>query len=179
MLRLFMWRSTLYCLSLACLAVMMSTPPSAASQPYANFLQYKTVGKDTLRVALFRIYNAELSSPSGQYRPAVEPLLLKLRYLRNINSEQLLSKTQQQLSHRLAPNLLQEVSSTLKNLWPDVSAGDELSFLLSPNGVGTFYFNGKHLGSLPHSQFNRAFLDIWLGEDSSYPKMASRLRGER
>ncbi|BFM08613.1 chalcone isomerase family protein [Halioxenophilus aromaticivorans] len=164
---------------LLCLILWPVLSTAETAQQHATPPNFKPIGAATLKVALFRIYDAQLSSPSGEYLPKEEPLLLELKYRREIHRDKLVEKTKQQLADRIEPELLTDVTATLKSLWPSVTDGDVVAFLLNPNGNGIFYYNGQHLGALPHPQFNRAFMDIWLGQDSSYPKLASKLRGER
>ena len=142
-------------------------------------VDFKTIGDASLRVAMFRIYDARLTSPSGQYQPNKEPLMLTLTYQRDIHRDKLIEKTQQQLARQLDSEALNAATIKLRNLWPNVSQGDRLAFLLNPDGHGSFFFNGEHLGELQQPHFNRAFMNIWLGEDSSYPKLARKLRGEQ
>lgn len=164
-------RLTVFCL-------ILIQAPFADCRTALTMKNYQTIGEASLRVALFRIYDARLSSPSGMLEPDREPLLLTLKYNRSISREKLVEETRDQLMGKIGTTNLSKVSAYLEKIWPDVNKGDVISFLLTPNGNGTFYFNGEPLGAVPDPEFNRAFINIWLGQNSSYPKLASKLRGE-
>lgn len=168
-------RPTLLCFFALAFAVLAT---HSQADPHPVGKDYQTVGAATLKVAWLRIYDAELSTPSGQYRPDEEPLLLALTYRRAIAAEKLIDKTRQQLTDRLTAPMLTDVTEQLTQMWPDVDRGDVISFLLKPNGDGVFFFNQQPIGTIENPDFNRAFIDIWLGRDSTYPKIARVLRGE-
>ena len=66
----------------------------------------------------------------------------------------------------------------LAALWPDVGAGDRLTFYVDSAGVGHFWWQDKPLGSLADPQFSAAFLAIWLADNSRDPALTRRLRGQ-
>lgn len=138
---------------------------------------YKPVGSAKLRVLWFDIYNAELSSPDGRFSQIAGPLFLKLTYLRNIKKQKLLDETANQLRAE-NPSVVRVWIQQLDGIWPEISAGDRLSFFLDDTGYGHFFFNERHVGSINDVGFGRAFISIWLGEDSDFPELARKLRGE-
>lgn len=139
--------------------------------------QYKPVGSATLRVLWFDIYSAELRSPNGVFYEMKGLLLLKLTYLRHIKKQKLLDETATQLKFD-KPILVTGWMSQLEDIWPDIGKGDQLWFYLDAGGEGHFYLNERYIGSINDIRFGTAFISIWLAEDSSYPDLARKLRGE-
>jgi hypothetical protein len=140
---------------------------------------FNVIGEATLKVAFFNIYDATLLSPSGSYAPGTEPLLLQLTYRRSIDNQTLVEKTIDELADKFTDQELADFKNQLAEIWPSVSRGDQLAFLLQPTGPGEFFFNGEPIGAVGSQAFNRAFIGIWLGEDSRYPKLARKLKGAR
>lgn len=149
--------------------------PISATQPDG----WQSVGSADLKVLWFDIYRAELFSPSGRFNGIRGPLLLQLNYRRDIDRERLLSETRSQLHGRLPDRALERRLRQLAALWPDIRAGENLAFYLAAEGSGHFYHNGRWLGVIEDPLFCRAFLEIWLAEDSAYPALARKLRGGR
>ena len=56
--------------------------------------------------------------------------------------------------------------------------GDQLAFYIDAQGGGHFFFNQKWIGVINEPDFSQAFINIWLSDQSSYPRLAKRLRGE-
>lgn len=158
---------------LICLS--MFTLPAMSAQELPQ--QYKPVGAATLRVLWFDVYAAELRSPDGVFSAMKGPLLLKLTYLRDIKRQKLLDETAAQMES-VSPELRSRWLSQLEGIWPDIGKGDQLAFYLDPQGAGHFYFNEGYIGSVNDSRFGIEFIGIWLAEDSSYPDLGRKLRGE-
>lgn len=152
-------------------------PSSFASAQIIAPNDYKPVGTAKLRVLWFDIYNAELSSPDGQFSHISGPLMLKLTYLRDIKKRKLLEETANQLREFESP-VLGVWLAQLNRIWPEINRGDRLSFFLDPDGFGHFYFNDHYVGSINDTRFGKAFISIWVGHNSDYPDLARKLRGE-
>ncbi len=136
------------------------------------------VGQAKLEVLWFDIYKAYLYCRDGAYRTD-SPCLLKVNYLRNISADDLLEETDKQWQGKVEPEQKQTWLKQLETMWPDIQKGDSLSFYRDEIGVGHFYFNNKHIGSIESDVFSQRFLDIWLADSSDYPELAKKLRGER
>jgi hypothetical protein len=65
----------------------------------------------------------------------------------------------------------------LKNMWPDIQKGDNLSILIH-QGRSTFYFNNHYLGFIDEVEFGEIFLAIWLSENTSQPSLRNELLGK-
>ncbi|SEG11547.1 chalcone isomerase family protein [Marinobacterium lutimaris] len=154
-------------------ALLCVSLTSTAQSRYPQGLEQ--VGQARFSLLWLDIYDARLFSADGSYRPGEAPLLLELTYHRAISSRELVDETLNQLEGRFERAA---VPGELNDLLPSVDDGDQLAFYLRADGAGAFYFNGKYLGELDDSDFNRAFLDIWLAPDSEYPELTRRLKGK-
>ena len=139
---------------------------------------WKKVGEAELKVLWFRIYEAELLTPNGGFKTTAGPLMLRLNYKRDIAKEDLLEETKDQLKPFASDENIDAWSLRLKKIWPEIKEGDQLSFLIDEAGQGHFFYNQSWIGSIPEMVFSHAFISIWLSDNSSYPSLAKKLRGE-
>ncbi len=139
----------------------------------------KPVGQSTLKVLFWDVYEATLYSRDGVYTSLTPPLTLKLTYLRDISREDLIAATDKELQ-RQKPGLSDTVRNRaiehFSSFWPDVSKGDSLIFTLQDHG-GFFYYRDRQIGQVQSSDAAKAFLNIWLSDQSSYPNLSAKLRG--
>lgn len=161
--------------SVSLLLSLLLCAVSAQAVPVPDRLQ--PVGHADLRVFFMKIYRAELYSTSGRYEKLQGPLMLRLIYQRDISSNRLVSETRKQIGD-LPDAQLDQWMARLAGMWPDLEKGDELTFYMDPEGRGHFHHNGQYIGSLEDRVFTEAFLNIWLADDSAYPKLTRKLRGE-
>lgn len=147
---------------------LILTCPSALALPL--------VGKSKLRIMFWDIYTARLYAPQGQFTGIQPPLTLSLTYHRDIASGKLMEATREQWQklNFLNPDSLAWLER-VSSCFPDVSAGDKLSFKLMQGSQAEIEFNGELRCSLPPSEGNRQFLAIWLSDDSAYPRFTQRL----
>jgi hypothetical protein len=152
------------------------TAGSAMANPTNHLIK---VGEAKLQILFWDIYTSELFSANGQYQKDIFPVALKIKYLRNIDAEDLIDKTLEEwlklgvTKERAKPWLLQ-----LQELWPNIKKSDELTLVVSQNLSSEFFFNGKSIGQITESEFGTNFLGIWLDENCSYPKLRKKLIGE-
>ncbi|WP_305817066.1 hypothetical protein [Photobacterium leiognathi] len=137
--------------------------------------QWKTVGQATLTWGLWDIYNSELKTPTGKYSGLDSNLALIIRYLRDIDKDDLLQATNEQWQHlgyskqQITPWL-----TTLSAIWPNVKKGDRLIFV-QRNGIGQFYQGTQPLGKPLSKSLTRSFIAIWLSPKTDYPELRKQL----
>jgi hypothetical protein len=166
----------MYWLKPLCMSCVLMLPCWLQAQPLPGDL--KLVGQAGLRVFFMNIYEAELLNDTGEWQSMQGPHLLRLTYQRDISRDQLIKETRKRLGDDVPSGLKAGWLKTLQAMWPDVQKGEQLSFLMDRYGIGHFYHRGQYLGSVDDHEFSHAFLNIWLGDDSGYPKLTRRLRGE-
>lgn len=159
------------------LMIFVAGAVHAKSQSLPSFM--KPIGQAELKVLWFSVYTATLASPDGRFISVSEPLLLTLKYKRTISRQDLLDETEQQWDQagieldKYTPWLLK-----LKEIWPDISEGDSLTFYQNAEGDGHFYYNQGYIGTLADEMFCQAFLNIWLSDNSNFPQLTKALTGK-
>lgn len=148
-------------------------------EPEPQFAQYQTVGEGKYSYWFWDLYQARLATPSGKfidYQQSV-PLLLELRYLRDISKTEFVDATQEQW--RIQAGGVQKQhklwAGELTTLWRDVKKGDMLSAELHSDGLISFYFNQQPLGKTKDPALGPAFFDIWLSEKTTAPELRQLL----
>ncbi|MEK9996061.1 MAG: chalcone isomerase family protein [Halieaceae bacterium] len=163
--------------------VFEATPPqsmpSSRESLSLSTASWPLVGEARLKVLLWKVYDSALYTPSGRWLGA-GPYQLSLTYLRDIPVEQLIKETrkawdEQNRVHPEQENWLQ----ALAEMWPDISAGDNLVFGVGADDQNQFWFNGQSIGGIDHPDFAAFFGGIWLSEDSPRPALRARLIGEQ
>ncbi len=167
-------------LVLLLLVVAAPVPGGAAPAMAALEPSLRTVGKGSMHWLWWKLYDARLLSADGRYRRGQRPLLLQLRYARDISRDQLLETTRGEWQRLGVDGWQQQVwSAALARLWPDVTTGQQLSLYLDGKGSSHFYHQGRYLGAIDTPAFGEAFLDIWLSPRTRAPQLRRQLTGER
>jgi len=140
--------------------------------------QLHKVGEAQMQVMFWKVYRAELFAAALPYQRDSYPQLLSLTYLRDISQQALLDATQQQWQHLgISSEQQRGWLSQLAGLWPDVTKGDQLQLLVDVEQRSHFFSRNQHLGSIRDPAFGSAFLDIWLSEQTSRPRLRAQLIG--
>ena len=138
----------------------------------------KKVGEAKLKVLFWDIYNSSLYSKTGKYQPEQFPQALKINYLRDIDSEDLIERTQDEWKKLgMKQEKFSKWTPLLNNLFPDIKKGDTLLLRVSENKQSEFFFNGKTIGKITDKTFGKNFLSIWLDKKCSYPNVRNKLIG--
>jgi hypothetical protein len=135
------------------------------------------VGKVKLEVFWFDIYEAELRTPSGKYQAGGEKQL-NITYLREFTATELVDETLNQWQDKVPDQQAKIWAEQLEKMWPNIKESDQLSFLVDQSQHGHFYYNSQYIGSIEDAGFSKYFADIWLANDSAYPKLAKKLKGQ-
>lgn len=139
----------------------------------------KLVGQGQFSYLFWDLYQAELYTQDGGWSDYQQssPLVLKLTYQRKITKKDFIEATVDQWKHLKGEVSVQHKAwaGQLAEIWTDVKKGDQLSCVLLPDNRVEFYFNNKLLGEVVDPSFGPAFLDIWLSEQTSAPKLRKQL----
>jgi hypothetical protein len=163
----------IYCL-LAVLCILVFSGVTMAS-PLAEL---KKVGEAKLKVLFWDVYNSSLYSQTGEYRAEQFPQALKISYLRDIDAEDLIKRTQDEWEKLgIKQALFSQWIPLLTRIFPDIKKGDTLLLKVDKNLQSEFFFNGKTIGIITDQTFGNSFLRIWLDKNCSYPKVRNKLIG--
>lgn len=137
------------------------------------------VGEAKLEVWFFDVYVSKLYTATGRYQEGEYPIALKIRYLRDIDADDLVEQTGKEWKKLgLLNDNSKQWMKELQGLWPNIKENDELLFHVTSSDQGQFYFNGEAIGGIDDSAFAEQFLAIWLDERCSYPKLRKKLIGQ-
>lgn len=141
---------------------------------------WSLIGKGSMTVAIWDIYEARLYSLDGTFRDD-QPFALNIKYLRPVKKSLLIKETVKQWEHIGVKDeaLIQSWVEQLEVTWVDVKKGDELSMVVTENQHAKFLLNQEELGVIPDSKFSRYFSSIWLSHQTSQPKLRKQLLGYR
>ncbi|MER2493509.1 chalcone isomerase family protein [Catenovulum sediminis] len=139
-----------------------------------KFWQFvQPTGRAQLKVLFWQVYDAWYYQTNSQQA-------LRLRYLRDFSKNELIKETLQQWKRmELYTDSHQKWLDQLVYIWPDISAGDELTLLIDAQASSYFFYNNQLIGSISAQNFGQDFLMIWLGEEAEYPDVRDQLLGHK
>jgi hypothetical protein len=145
------------------------------SNPLENFTK---IGEAKLSVLFWDIYNSSLYNQTGNYQTDLYPQALSISYLRNIDAQDLIERTQDEWGKLdIKEQQFTGWIPLLTQIFPDIKKGDTLLLVVDKSKESEFFFNGKSIGKIADTLFGQSFLRIWLDENCSYPKVRDKLIG--
>ncbi|MEG1209778.1 MAG: hypothetical protein RSE29_01485 [Leclercia sp.] len=170
----------------AAVLLLMWLITAAPAAQAADWLSWRKVGDATLSWGPFTVYTSQLRTPDGQYRGPEQDQALLITYKRDIDRDDLVEATRDQWQAQGI--LTREPQSEgwlrmLGSLWPDVTPGSQLAFVMSAK-QGQFWYRASAaqnvftpLGPRQSEAFSRHFLAIWLDARTQYPELRKQLIG--
>lgn len=141
--------------------------------------ELQKVGEARLKFLFWSVYDSALYTPTGQYNDGVRPLKLEIQYLLDVKADALLERTLMEWSDMGRDHPRKDSWRTeLATIWKDIKSGDVLSLELDDENRSTFRHNGELLGHIEDPEFGQEFVDIWLSEDCTRPKIRQALLGQ-
>jgi Chalcone isomerase-like len=138
-------------------------------------------GTATLRVLLFKVYDATLWSSSEKSNPLEEsaPFALDITYALSVKRDDLIDTSLQEMTRLRNPNaaVISRWSASLKSVFPSVVTGDRLLGVSTPGKGVKFFHNGKLTGEVTDTAFSEAFFAIWLDSNTKKPDIRRALLG--
>ncbi len=161
----------LLCLLLCC----MFTPPalSANAEPPA----WVTVGQGSYKRFFIHVYDAKLEAQSTDFRfPDTTPFALTLVYKLDLEAEVLIDNT---LAEWKKQKLVwpQSWLNALKQYIPHINEGDSLRLEVNDDHSAVFLYNSKPIVTFTDPEFVKAFVGIWLSENTDNTALRRQLLG--
>jgi len=143
----------------------------------------RPLGSATLRFFGLRVYDARLwvgGQPPGADWVA-SPFALELQYARSLKGEQIAERSLAEMRRQgeIGEPVAERWLGNMKQLFPDVNAGDRITGLNLPGTGARFFVNGRLRGEPREADFARMFFGIWLSPRTSEPAMREQLLGLR
>jgi len=138
------------------------------------------VGEGRLRIMVWDIYDARLWSKNGVYDVKL-PFLLELSYLRPIKGHEIADKSAEEIRRQ---GLKDEIKIAawhrqLRRIMPNVEKGVTLSGFANAEKHTVFFRDGVEIGRIEDPDFTKYFFDIWLGPQTSHPRLRAQLTGQK
>ena len=143
-------------------------------------------GSGRLRFFGLRIYDVQLwVAPGHPVETAAREdylrhaFVLEMVYARGLEGRKIAEQSIDEMERagRLPPTQSQAWLAFMTQVFPNVEAGSRLSALHRPGEVVRFFVNGDIGGEIRDTEFARRFFGIWLGPQTSEPKMRLQLLG--
>jgi Chalcone isomerase-like len=136
-------------------------------------------GRAKLSVWGFEIYHASLWVAPG-FKSAdysKHPFAIELAYLRDFKRDAIASRSIAEMARQanFAEPSQASWQRQMRDVFPDVKAGDRILGLNLPGRGARFLTNGKPCGEIRDPEFARLFFGIWLSPSSSEPRMRLEL----
>jgi hypothetical protein len=145
-----------------------------------NFQNPSRLGNYNLKVWGFKIYNIQLLSENKNFSYQ-NKLALVINYQRNFAKKDLIKRSLEEISriNEIKDEaLLKNYQNKLKEIFFDVKEGDRKTAFFDPKNGVKLYFNGKFVGEINDLIFAKRFVDIWISDKSSFPKMTKAILGK-
>jgi len=138
-------------------------------------------GEGRLRFLGLHVYDALLWAPLPLSGLDVErtALALELRYARTLRGGLIAERsiTEMRRVGSFDDEQAQRWLAALKQIFPDVNAGDRITGVHRPGEGARFHVNGRLAGEVRDPLFARLFFGIWLSSRTSEPQLRAALLG--
>jgi hypothetical protein len=155
---------------------------SHAGQDISNHMGLQKLGEGKKSWFGLSVYTASLWGESNSDLAGIynKQLMLSIHYVRNSNSSRIIKSTRNEWKKIHGEITLQEERwlNYLAEIFPDISAGEQLSSFMIPDKETRFYLGDKEIGRISDADFGPAFLAIWLDPRTSDKTLRAKLLGD-
>ena len=143
-----------------------------------HFLSSKNLQKissSSLKIFKIKIYDIDLWS-NRNFFSYDNNIAIEIKYLKNISKIKIIESSiseinkQKKLSNKIKLKYNEYLNQSLVN----IKKNDIMTAIYIDNEI-SFYLNNKLTNSINDKAFAIDFLNIWLGKNSSYPKITKQL----
>ena len=145
-----------------------------------NFSKPSILGVHNLKVWGLKIYKIELLSEAKNFSYK-NKLAIIINYQRDFAKDDLIKRSIEEISRANEikdETLLKNYQKGLEEIFFNVKKGDRKTAFFDPKNGVKLYFNGKFAGAIKDLIFAKRFIDIWLGDKSSFPQMTKDILGK-
>ena len=145
----------------------------------SKFPNMKFVGSGVLKVLFMDIYKLNLYANEGRYSWHND-FVLEFEYLKPVSKSTIIDASINELTKS------DVVTSTEIKFWKrildkgivDMNAGELASVSFTNEGMVTFYLDDRPPVSFKAPKFAKGFSSIWLGKNTSRPRLRQKLLGK-
>lgn len=155
-----------------------------------NFTKAKVVGKNEFKFFGLKIYNIQLVDEERfnikNYNPNrsflyQNQIAIIIEYQRDFSREKLVKKSVDEIARINSinyPIILDQYQAHFERIFSPVFAGDRKTAIFNVKTGVKLFLNGKQVGEIKDLIFAKRFMDIWLSQNSAYPKMTQAILGK-
>ena len=140
------------------------------------FQSPKLIGEGTLKVLMWQVYDLRLYTDGTPFSWN-NKFMLEFDYSRELKKESVIDASLKEF--KLQPNVTDKDIKAwevyLEQVIQSVQKGTKASVMWVPDGQIIFHYEGSKPTTIKNEKFARAFLNIWLGEKTSRPKLRNKL----
>ena len=141
-----------------------------------DFQSPTLIGEGTLNVLMWEVYNLRLYTDGTSFSWN-NKFMLEFDYSRELKKESVIDASLKEF--KLQPNVtdkdIKAWAVYLEQVIQSVQKGTKASVMWVPDGQIIFHYEGSKPTTIKNEKFARAFLNIWLGEKTSRPKLRNKL----
>ena len=160
------------------LIILVSSISLTSQAQQEVFQSPKLIGEGTLKVLMWEVYDLRLFTDGTPFSWK-NKFMLEFDYSRELKKENVIDASLEEF--KLQPNVsdkdIKAWELYLEQVIQPVQKGTKASVMWVPEGQIIFDYEGSPPSIIKNEDFARAFLNIWLGEKTSRPKLRSQLLG--
>ena len=141
-----------------------------------GFQSPKLIGEGTLKVLMWEVYDLRLLTEGTSFSWK-NKFMLEFDYSRELKKESVIDASLKEF--KLQPNVsdkdIKAWEAYLEQVIQPVQKGTKATVQWVPEGQIIFHYEGSKPTTIENEKFARAFLNIWLGEKTSRPKLRNQL----
>lgn len=149
--------------------------PQAVSK---NFKNYFLIGSSSLNFIGLKVYDIALWAEDKNFSYE-KKFAIFIRYNMNFSKEELAQRSIEEIErlHVLSEEERKDYLEQLRKIFNSVKKGDEKVAIFSPTQGVEMFYNNNLSGKITNPRLARLFVDIWLDEKGSYPKVTKEILG--
>ena len=151
----------------------------SSKEKQEGFQSPKLIGEGTLKVLMWEVYDLRLYTDETAFSWQ-DKFMLEFDYSRELKKESVIDASLKEF--KLQPNVtdqdIKDWEMYLEQVIQPVQKGEKATIQWVPDGQIIFHYEGSKPAVIENEQFARAFFNIWLGEQTSRPKLRSQLLGD-
>ena len=141
-----------------------------------GFQSPKLIGEGTLKVLMWEFYDLRLFTDGTPFSWK-NKFMLEFDYSRELKKESVIDASLKEF--KLQPNVsdkdIKAWKVYLEQVIQPVQKGNKATVQWVPEGQIIFHYEGSKPITIENDKFARSFLNIWLGEKTSRPKLRNQL----
>ena len=158
------------------LIILVSSISWTSQAQQEGFQSPKLIGEGTLKVLMWEVYDLRLFTDGTPFSWK-NKFMLEFDYSRELKKESVIDASLKEF--KLQPNVTDKDIKAwevyLEKVIQSVQKGAKASIIWVPDGQIIFHYEGSKPTTIENEKFARAFLNIWLGERTSRPKLRNKL----